>query len=248
MAEGKETRPPRGALAVIAVGLVATVAAAALANEHLSGEAAHLEWVQLKKLPDSKPAQVPGGGGQLRLTDAGLRTTGTNVSGYTLFRSAAMLVIDSGAPVGSARIKCAMHAPGGTEVAQTPDLRDSFPRSSDELTDQPVPETLLAEFASHGETLATIEVPDLPEFFSTEKGLKLEWPPYTVGTEHWRWFLPPGRPSRDLELPFYALWKATKPPAIEISCDLKTSAGVASVQTAGAMRRMPEAINEEEDE
>src|SRR3954453_16098685 len=82
-------RPPRGALIVVAVGLIATVAAAALANENLSGDAAQLEWVQLREVPDSKPAAVPGGGGGMRLTDAGLRATGVNVSGYLLFRSAA---------------------------------------------------------------------------------------------------------------------------------------------------------------
>ena len=41
-------RPPRGAVIVVAVGLFATLAAAALANENLSGEAAQLEWVQTK--------------------------------------------------------------------------------------------------------------------------------------------------------------------------------------------------------
>src|SRR3954447_2993000 len=104
MAESKDSRPPRGALIVVAVGLIATLAAAALANENLSGDAAQLEWAQLREVPDSKPAAIPGGRGEMRITDAGLRATGTNVSGYSLFRSAAVLRIDAGAPVGGARI------------------------------------------------------------------------------------------------------------------------------------------------
>ena len=53
-------RPPRGALIVIAIGLIATVAAAALANENLSGDAAQLEWMQTEDLPDSKAGGGPG--------------------------------------------------------------------------------------------------------------------------------------------------------------------------------------------
>jgi hypothetical protein len=60
---------------VIAIGLFATLAAAVLANENLSGDAAQLEWVQTKALPDSNPAPVPGGGGQMKLSEAELRAT-----------------------------------------------------------------------------------------------------------------------------------------------------------------------------
>jgi hypothetical protein len=237
-------RPPRGAVIVVAVGLFATLAAAVLANENLSGDAAQLEWVQTKALPDSKPAPVPGGGGMMQLTDAGLKATGTNISGYVLFRSAATLRIDAGAPVGSARILCSMHAPGGTEVAQTPALRASYPRSSDDLIEQPAYEVSLVEFSSHGSALAVVEIEDLPDAYATEPGIKLEWPTYKVGLERWRWFLPPGPPEKDLVLPFTTIWKATKVPAVDIACTLTTSAGGATVETSGEMAKLPETIAE----
>jgi hypothetical protein len=237
-------RPPRGAVIVVAVGLFATLAAAVLANENLSGDAAQLEWVQTKTLPDSPPAPVPGGGGKMKLTDAELRATGTNVSGYLLFRSSATLRIDAGAPVGSARITCSMHAHGGTEVAQTPGLRASYPRSSDDLIEQPAYEVSLVEFSSHGTALAVVEIEDLPDAYATEPGIKLEWPTYKVGLERWRWFLPPGPPAKELVLPFTTIWKATKVPAIEIACGLTTSAGGATVETSGEMAKLPETIAE----
>jgi len=244
MDESRDSRPPRGALIVIAIGLLATVAAAALANENLSGDAAQLEWVQLQEVPDSKPVAVPGGSGEMRLTGAGLRATGINVSGYSLFRSAAVLRIDAGAPVGGARILCAMRAPGGTEVAQTPDLRASYPRSSDDLIDQPSYEVSLVEFASKGTGLAVVEIEDLPDEFATEQGIKLEWPTYKVGVERWRWFLPPGPPAEELVLPFATIWRATKLPGIEISCMVTTSAGSATVETAGELRKLPGPLDE----
>ena len=149
----------------------------------------------------------------MKLTDAELRATGTNVSGYLLFRSSATLRIDAGAPVGSARITCSMHAHGGTEVAQTPGLRASYPRSSDDLIEQPAYEVSLVEFSSHGTGLAVVEIEDLPDAYATEPGIKLEWPTYKIGLERWRWFLPPGPPAKELVLPFTTIWKATKVPA-----------------------------------
>src|SRR4051794_22291203 len=127
MASDNENRPPRGALIVVAVGLIATLAAAALANENLSADAAQLEWVQLREVPDSKPVAVPGSDDEMGLTNAWLRATGVNFSGYLLFRSAAVLRVDAGAPVVCARVLCSMRAPGGTEVAQNPKLRASYP-------------------------------------------------------------------------------------------------------------------------
>jgi hypothetical protein len=241
---GGPDNPPRGAVAVVAVGLFATFAAWLLANENLTGDAAQLEYVQSLDLPDSEPVEVPGGGGEMRLTDVGLEATGTNISGYNLFRAAATLEIDRASPVGSARILCAMRTPGDTEVAQTPELRASYPRSSDNLIDQETYDTSLVEFASKGAALAVVDMEDLPDVYATIKGIKLEWPTYKIGVERWRWFLPPRPPEKELVLPFATVWRATKIPAVEVSCTLTTSAGTATAESSGAMARLPETIAE----
>jgi hypothetical protein len=243
---------PRGALIVVAVGLLACVAAALLATDKSSGAAAQLEWVQEKPLPDSRPVSVPGGGGQMRLTEAGIRATGTNTSGYSLYRVAAVLRIDAGAPVGGARILCSMRAPGRTEVAQTPGSRASYPRSSEELIKQGVTDNVLVEFASNGTDLAVVEFGDVFEIgangesFADERGIKLEWPAYRVGREQWEWFLPPGPPAQPLELGFASIWRTTAIPAAKIACTLTASAGEATVRTAGALPERSEPINEDE--
>jgi hypothetical protein len=240
----QDTRPPRGALIVVAVGLLACVAAALLTTDKSSGSAAQLEWVQKIPFADSKAVAVPGGGGQMRLTEAGIRATGTNVSGYELYRATAVLRIDAGSPVGGARILCAMRAPGGTEVAQTPGSRASYPRSSDKLIKQGVPEVVLAEFSSHGANLAVVEFGDAFESFANEPGIKLEWPTYHIGNERWEWFLPPGPPSETLALGLGSVWKTTAVPAAHIACTLTTSAGSATVRTGGALTKRSEPIAE----
>jgi hypothetical protein len=239
-------RPPRGALIVVAIGLLACVAAALLTTGRGSGEATKLEWETQRPLPDSKPVAVPGGNGErMQLTEGGIRATGTNLSGYELYRAAAVLRIDAGAPVGSARVLCSMRAPGGTEVAQTPKSRASYPRSSEELSEQPVPEVVLVEFSSHGNELGVVEFGDVFEEFSSEPGVHIEWPTYHVGVERWQWFLPPSAPQRALKLGFGTVWRTTKPPAAKIACTLTTSAGTATVRTAGALPKLSQPISEE---
>jgi hypothetical protein len=241
----KRQELPRGPVIVVAVGLLACVLAAVLATAKTSGAAAQLEWVQKQPLPDSKPVAVPGGGGQMRLAEGGIRVSGTNVSGYELYRVATVLRIDAGSPVGGGRVLCAMKAPPKTEVAQTAGSRASYPRSSEELNEQEVPEDVVVEFSSHGTYSALVELGDaIGKRFATEKGVKIEWPTYKIGVERWEWFLPPGPPSRTLALPFASYWKTTGLPGTRIACTLTTSAGRATVRTKGAVAKHTEPIAE----
>ena len=245
----KDTRPPRGALIVVAVGLLACVAAALLTTDQGSGEAANLEWVQSAPIANSKPAQVPGGSESMWLTDGEISATGTNVSGYSLFRVGATLRIEAGAPVGDGRILCSVKAGQRTEVAQTAGgLRATYPRSSEAgIYSQEVPETILIDFSAHGSELAVLETEPIARF-TTEKGVKLEWPNYKVGTERLKYFIAGGKPKQELALPFYTVWKTTSVPAAAVACTLTTSAGEATVRTAGALKKISPPIDEEAEE
>lgn len=248
---GTNGRIPRGILAIVGVGLLACVAAALLTTGPGEGEAAQLEWVQTAPVPDSKPVSVPGGEQQMQLTDGTIQATGTNVSGYSLFRVTSTLTVEKGAPIGGGRILCSVKAGAhGTEIAQTAGgLRATYPRSSEDgIYGQEVPETILVDFSSHGSELAVLEVADLPERFTTIKGVKLEWPTYQVGTEHLKYFLPDGKPKEDLALPFYTVWKSTSVPAAKLQCTLTTSAGEATVRTAAALVHDSPPIDEEAEE
>ncbi|HTR74377.1 MAG TPA: hypothetical protein VMH33_03850 [Solirubrobacterales bacterium] len=246
-------RIPRGAIAVVVVGLIATIAAALLTGGSGSGEAAHLEFVKQRAIPASEAVTVPGStDAKMQLLEGKIQTTGTNVAGYSLFRVVSTLKIDEGAPVSKGRIVCSVHATrSGTEIAQSSNgLRTTYPRSSEDgIYGQETPETVLVEFASHGDELAVLEVDDLEhERFTTIEGVKLEWPHYEVGTENLRYFLPEGKPKGVIELPFYTIWKTTKPPAATVSCTLEVAAGKATVKTAGSLPKIAPAINEEAEE
>jgi hypothetical protein len=242
----RDTRPPRGALIVIAVGLLACVVAALATAGAGEGEAANLEWVQASQPVDSRTVPIPGGKGEMQLTETRIRATGTNFSGYALYAVTSSLTVSGGSPIGGGRILCAIKAPGGTEIARSSGgLRALYPRSSEGgIYNQEVPEVVLMDFSAKGKELAVLEVPDRPRRFTTERGVKLEWPEYTVGTERLKYFIA-GKPQDDLVLPFLTIWKTTDVPAAEVSCTLETSAGASTVSVEAAQAKRPAPIDEE---
>ncbi|HKZ13940.1 MAG TPA: hypothetical protein VJL81_08870 [Solirubrobacterales bacterium] len=249
-----DERIPRGAIAVVVVGLIATLAAALLTAGKGSGEAAHLEFVQKRKIPDSKAVEVPGGKGyEMQLVDGKIEATGSNVAGYQLVRVLTTLKVDKGAPIGGGRLVCSTHGLGtGTLIAQSRGgLRMLYPRSSENgIYGQEIPETVLAQFSSHGYELAVLEevLEDMPPRWTTIQGVKLEWGEYEEGTENLHYFLPDGKAKATVELPFYSIWKTRKKPAAQIACALQVSAGKATVETEGSLPRVSPPIDEEAEE
>ncbi len=249
-----DERIPRGAIIIVAIGLLATLAAALLSNSGSnSGEAAHLEFVRKGKIPDSKKVAVPGSKkAKIQLVGGTIKATGTNVAGYELFRVLSTVRIDAGGRIGGEML-CAVNAPRtGTLIAQSSNgLRMLYPRSSEEgVSGQEVPATVLARFASHGHLLAVLEeiTEDMPESFTTIQGVKVGWPEYEEGTEHILYHLPHGKTPKTVELPFYTIWKTKKAPAAKISCTLETKLGKATVETEGSLPRVSPPIDEEAEE
>lgn len=231
---------------MVAIGLLATVAAALLANPNASAGAVALEWEQLAPLPDSRPARLPGGG-TIQLVEGGLRASGRNVSGYQLLRVAAVLSISKGAAVGSGRATCTIRVPRlHTLVTHAPSNRGVYPRPSEgeDLTKQDVPAEVVVEFNSQGTDVARVELGDAFERFVDEHGVTVSWAPFRIGRQGWQWGFPPGRPAKPLELGFASIWRTTAKPTAHISCAVTTSAGTSRVSTAGKLVGTPQPIAE----
>jgi hypothetical protein len=230
-----DSRPPRGALIVIAVGLLATAVAALASTDKSGGAWVEVEWVAKAALPDSKAARIPGGG-SMRLEDAGLRVTEDNISGERLFRLAAVLRIDAGSPVGQARIGCRMQG-DGAELARTGDNRGAFPRSTSEesLTKQDVPDRVGIKFHISGGEYASLELGDAFDAYTGLRGVVGTWEEHETQSMGWQWGLPKGRPKEPVTLGFASFWKTTQAPSGSVSCTLENAVGAASVRTAGAL-------------
>jgi len=221
---------------VIAIGLIATLAAAALATEEAGGSSVEIEWATRAPLPGSPPAAIPGGG-SMRLEDGGLRASEDNLEGERIFRATSVLWIASGSAVGQARVRCRMSGGRGAELGRTVNSRAAFPRSSGEynLTKQEVPESVGVRLPIQGAEYASLEMGDAFEAFTDLAGVVVSWLPHRTYSQEWQWGLPEGRPRAPLELGFASFWRTTGELAARASCTVETDAGRAAVQTAGKL-------------
>ena len=230
-----DTRPPRGALAVVAVGLLACVAAWLLSTDEAGGSSVEIEWVAQAPLPDSPPAPIPGGG-SMRLEDGGLRVTEANINGERVYRATSVLRIEPGSAVGQARVNCRMRGGRGAELGRTVNSRGAFPRSSGEynLTKQEVPGSVGIRLPIQGAEFASLEMSDAFETFTDLPGVVVSWMPYRTSSQEWQWGLPEGQPQEPLALGFATFWRAAGQPAAKASCTLENATGAATVRTAGS--------------
>jgi hypothetical protein len=235
---GTNTRPPRGALAVVAVGLVATVAAWLLSTDEVGGSSVQIEWVARAPIPDSPPAAIPGGGA-IRLEEGGLRASEDNINGERVYRATSVLRIEAGSAVGQARVNCRMSGGRGAELGRTVNSRGAFPRSSGEynLTKQEVPGSVGIRLPIQGAEFASLEMEDAFDAFTDLPGVVVSWMPYRTDSQEWQWGLPQGRPSEPLALGFASFWRTAGQVAVQVSCTLETGAGKTTVRTASDLRR-----------
>jgi hypothetical protein len=233
---GTDSRPPRGALAVVAVGLVATLAAWLLSTDETGGSSVAIEWVARAPLQDSRPAAIPGGG-SMRLEDGGLRTTEANINGERVYRATSVLRIEAGSAVGQARVRCTMSGGEGAELGRTVNSRGAFPRSSGEynLTKQEVPESVGVRLPIQGAEFASLEMGDAFETFTDLPGVVVNWKPYRTDSQEWQWELPEGRLQEPLALGIASFWRSADEPAVEVACTLETATSSASVRTTGTL-------------
>jgi hypothetical protein len=236
MGDESQSRPPRGALIVVAVGLIATLAAALLATDSSGGSSAEVEWTARAPLPDSPVAAIPGGG-SMRLRDGVLRASEGNIEGERIYRVSSVLRLAAGSAVGQGRVRCRMTSGSGVELARTVNSRGAFPRSSGEynLTKQDVPGSVGVRLPIHGAEYASLEMEDAFETFTDLPGVVVSWMPYRAHSQEWQWGLPKGRLQRPLELGFATFWRTGGDLAARVSCRVQTAAGSVSVATAGSL-------------
>jgi hypothetical protein len=228
--------PPRGALIVIAVGLVATLAAALLATSSGGASSVEVEWTAHAPLPDSAVATIPGGG-SMRLQDGGLRASEGNLEGERIYRVSSVLRLKPGSAVGQGRVRCRMTGGPGAELARTVNSRAAFPRSSGEysLTKQDVPGSVGVRLPIEGAEYASLEMEDAFEAFTGLPGVVVSWMPVHTHSQEWQWGLPKGRLRQPLELGLASFWRSGGDLPARVSCKVQTDAGMATVATAGRL-------------
>ena len=203
----RRPRPPRGALIVVAVGLLASSPRPCSPPTRPSGEAAQLEWVQKKhRCPTPSRSRVPGGGGKMQLTEAEHprdRDQRQRLLALPRLGDAADRRRRAGRqrphPLLDARSRAAPKSPRRRR------LRASYPRSS-ERPDRTgrAGNRRWSNSARTAPNWPSSKSKTSPTPSPPSRAIKLEWPDLQGrASSTGDWFLPPGQARRkDLVLPF----------------------------------------------
>lgn len=232
-AAGEAQSLPRGALAVVALGLALSLLAALLTIADTEG-GARLDWERSGPIPGSRSVRLGTGGG-LRIADAGIEATRPNASGYTLFRASATLTADLGGYSGRSQARCTVKVPKRTVLARTPGKRASYPLPSEDLRTQTVPELSVVRFNAKGTDTVGVEVEDAFDEFTNSPHVKVDWAPYQQGQQTWQWVLAPAERRQPVTLSFATMWRTTATPGATIGCSVSAGPDRARVATSGSL-------------
>ena len=138
----------------------------------------------------------------MQLTDGRIRSTGTNVSGYTLFRVSAMLRSRRARAVGSGRIAARSQVRERTKSPRPEQPRPPTRAPAKSLSKQEEPEACWSSSAPTGPSWPSLELSDLlASATPTERGVSRRVGPIPAwASKNGNWCLPDGRRSRTWSL------------------------------------------------
>ena len=206
---------PRGAVITVAVGLILSLVALA-ANRTDWEASADLEWVTVEEVEAPPPAGLDGGG-TIELARTTLSALPATERGDLLFRISGVLVINrKGGPV---RARCDVAASPPAEIARTPRKRAAWPRPSEDLRLQEVPELMVIDFSTDGADLLGLPIRDsFRRYSDTASLVTVDWDGFAERRQNWVWVLPEGSGPGPATLGFSVVFKTYRRPVATILC------------------------------
>jgi hypothetical protein len=177
--------PPRGAVIVVAVGLVVTIAAIVLSRDP-GGVGEDVSFLAERKLPDS-PTVTLGDGGEQKIVDGVISTTADNDLGERLYKIEASLRARAGANSAIDSVRCQIRLPDGVHIGQSDGRRAAFPRPLADTADDAIKEGAAVEFETDDAAQAGLELRNA--FFKYVIGgdPSISWPNLAEGQHVWLW-------------------------------------------------------------
>ena len=222
---------PRGAVAVVALGLALSALSHLLETETTGAD--EINYAADQAIP---PAAATTSAGSLRIADGQIATTRANAggAGYHLFRVAAVF---RAAPPAGATLRgadCTIRVAGNAIVARTPNRRASYPRPSDRLTDQEVSAAVYVEFNSSGSAVVVAPLDDALGRFIHGGDATVVWGEYRPTAQSWLWRFQ-ARPGAPVSVGFASYWRSQQEERARVACSARTDAGAGRVSTSGRL-------------
>lgn len=212
-------RFPRGAIATVLVGLLATLIVIAVDLTKGGGTAVEVEWdtVEAVKTPKAEKLGDRGSFGVARTSIAAITPI---ASGQLLFRVAGVVNIDSGRRQVPTAARCDVTSPAeSSRIALTPGLRAAWPRPSVELQAQEVPEASVAMFKARGADALFLPIRDVfARFTDSAAPTDVDWDGFEERTQNWVWTMPEGTGPGAATLGWSVIFRTEERPRTEIVC------------------------------
>ena len=215
--ERSDGKIPRPAIFVAIAGVVASLAIYGLSFVPGAGSVS-IKWDSNEPVASPPARQV--GPGTFEVARTSLAALAPNDNGELLFRVAGVIRVDSGGP-NPIRVRCdiASRAAGDTEMARSTRLRAAWPKPSDRLQAQDVPETSFVRFESGDARKFDLPIRDVARrYVDTDAPTLVDWDGYVEDNQNWIWTMPEGTGTGAATLPWLVIFEAEDRPRGLIDC------------------------------
>ncbi len=212
-------RFPRGAIATVIVGLMVTLAVIAIDLTKGGGTAVEIEWDTVEAVDTPAPEEL-GSNGSFGLARTSIAAIAPIESGDLLFRIAGVVRVDSGGQAEPTGVRCDITSPAeDSRIAQTPGARAAWPRPSDELQVQEVPEASVAIFKARGADALFLPIRDVFRQFTDSAAVtNVDWDEYEQRNQSIIWDMPAGTGTGAATLGYSVIFRTIEKPKAEIRC------------------------------
>lgn len=211
-------RIPRGAIVVVIVGLVASLGIFGI-SKMPGGSSAELGWDVIESVPTPQQKQL-GERGSFRLARTSISAIAPNANDELVYRVSGVVTIDSGGRFPTA-VRCDVSTANGGEamIARTPNLRAAWPRPSDILQKQEVPESSVVKFHASGASVLGLPIRDVfRRYTDSAAPTVVSWDGYEEKVHNWIWMMERGTGSGAATLGYSVIFKTGEQPEGLIDC------------------------------
>jgi hypothetical protein len=179
-----KTPPPRGAVVVVAIGLLVTFAAIALSKDP-GGSGEDVSFQSEATFADS-PTVTLAGGGNAKIVDGAVSDTAANDLSQRVYKIEASLRVNAGKSLVN-EVRCQLTYPTGVELGISDGRDAAFPRPLEDTADDAIKEAASVEFDTSDSSKAAVALRN--QFFKYVIGgnPSVSWPSLAEGQNTWLW-------------------------------------------------------------
>jgi hypothetical protein len=235
--ERSSERMPRGAIATVVVGLVLSLIVVGI-DLRSGGTSADIEWDAVERVETPAPRTL--GPGDFALARSSISAIEPNASEETIFRIAGVVKIDSGGTEPT-RVRCDIESPAFEyTIARTPKKRAAWPRPSEELQRQNVPEASVVKFKARGADVLGLPIRDaIRRYTDSAAPTQVDWDGFDEDTQNWVWTMDEGTGDGAATLGYVVIFKTLFQPEAGIRCEASIGGDSARITVPAKLEEWP---------